>query len=162
MKRVFKPLLLFVLLILSISSFAQSSIKNSPFPKRDLTVYGTYQPTNNGFGLAVSYNFIYTSFSHGTFHLPNGGYIRDENKYTVGGIFKGYSLGFIYHTYGEVYETVDLLDYATCKYSIELGVSVEVYDPMYVNMRIDVIQRQVVLGFGRNFNLNGHRSYRPR
>lgn len=87
----------------------------------------------NGIGLGYSYKCIYISGSRGTYKLPDSGYLEDNYKFSAGYVKKVdidrfkkicnlYSIGLVYHLYGEAhYKTLELSPSELFPISFEVG-----------------------------------------
>ena len=124
-------------------------------------IYATFQPTDLGYGVRYDRQIkdggIYTSFSKGNYKLPDGGYIRDHIKITLGGIaympqhLTFMTMGISYHSYG-VHYAVDppYSGDALAPISCELGIGTW-FNKVVVSMRMDIIKWESNIDLGLKF-----------
>jgi hypothetical protein len=109
--------------------------------------YISFAPGDNGIGLRVDINHIYTSMTYGNYWMPYGGYIKDHARVSMGMIYRDFSLGLSYHHYGEVKETLPLNKATFYPVSVELGARVFI-KRFACAIRYDVLRGEGTVDFG--------------
>jgi hypothetical protein len=110
--------------------------------------YVSFAPGDNGIGLRADFGHTYLSMNYGNYWLPAGGYIKDHSRIALGLIYRDFTLGMVYHHYGEVKETLELNKATFYPVTVELGVRVFVHKWFVAAIRYDVIRTEGVVDFG--------------
>ena len=114
--------------------------------------YLSFSPEDRGVGLRWDVDNGYIAMSHGNYYLPYGGYIYDHTRVGIGFIHKWFTLGVVYHTFGEVYESLPLNKASLQPISVEVGARVFVTGRFTAALRYDVMRCEGTVDFGINFN----------
>jgi hypothetical protein len=115
---------------------------------QDNRIYMSFQPGDLGVGMRLDHDNAYASLAFGNYWLPNGGYIHDHVKMTIGCIIEGYTIGISYHRYGDINATLPLNRMATSPISMEFGARIEIGKRNTVALRFDPFQWQGTVDFG--------------
>jgi len=110
--------------------------------------YLTLSPEDRAIGIRADMEHVYVSMSYGNYYLPYGGYIKDHARTSIGFIYDKYSIGMVYHSYGEVYEALPLNKASLKPISVELGARVFVTERFVAALRYDVLRREGTVDFG--------------
>ena len=110
--------------------------------------YLSFAPEDNAIGIRADIDGGYMSISYGNYRLPYGGHIKDHTKIAMGFVYKHYTLGVSYHSFGETKETVELTKMSLKPISIEAGVRVFVNDWFVAALRYDVLRHEGMVDFG--------------
>ena len=110
--------------------------------------YLSLSPEDRAIGIRSDIGHVYVSMSYGNYYLPFGGYIKDHSRIGIGLIYSHYSIGMVYHSYGEVYEALPLNKASLRPVSIEAGVRVFVTERFVAALRYDVLRREGTVDFG--------------
>ncbi|MBP7509380.1 MAG: hypothetical protein KA807_16330 [Prolixibacteraceae bacterium] len=143
-----------------------STLAGNTYLHRNNATYIVLQPGDFGIGLRYDRHFgnngVYTSLAKGRYRLPDGGYINDHYKASLGYMRQlplktnkpvhDYALiGLTYHTYGARQYGEGIINEKVFKpISFEVGVGANIFRFKY-GIRFDILKHEGSIDFGFTF-----------
>ena len=145
-----KTKLILALLITTAIQAAGQDTTSWEWQEPEMIAYFSFAPEDRAVGLRFDIAGGYTSFSYGNYRLPDGGMIKDHRRIVVGMAKGKFTLGVVYHNYGDITTEIQLPKAATRALSLEAGTRVQI-GRFVAALRFDPLRWEGVLDFGISF-----------
>jgi hypothetical protein len=145
-----KTKLIIALLIGSAIQAAGQEPTSWEWQEPEMIAYFSFAPEDRAVGIRCDMAGGYASISYGNYRLPDGGRIKDHKRIAAG-IAKGkFTLGVVYHHYGDITTEIQLPKAASRALSMEAGTRIQI-DRFVAALRFDPLRWEGVLDFGITF-----------